>query len=145
MKSYKIALVVDHFLPRVGGIELHVADLARRLAAAGHAPQVLTTTPGELVIDGLTIHRLGGPLLPGFQILCHRRPLDRLQDLLQREHFDVVHSHSSIISPLAYAAGYIARRLEIPSVLTSHSLMGPHRPMMHAAIGCLGWTRWPNR
>ena len=31
----KVALVTDWYHPRVGGIELHLQDLARRLAIAG--------------------------------------------------------------------------------------------------------------
>ncbi len=41
----RVALLSDWYLPRRGGIELHLADLAERLAAAGHRVDVLTTTP----------------------------------------------------------------------------------------------------
>ena len=42
----RIAHVSDCYLPRLGGIELHVHDLALRQAAAGHDVTVITTTGG---------------------------------------------------------------------------------------------------
>ena len=41
-----IALVSDCYLPRLGGIEVQVADLAEQLRAAGHTVLVLTATAG---------------------------------------------------------------------------------------------------
>ena len=143
--TLRIALVVDHFLPRVGGIELHVADLARQLAARGHDVQVVSTTPGEGSFDQIAIRRLPGPLLPHFQILCHARPIRELRALLQRERFDVVHCHSSIVSPLAYAATWHCRDLRIPSVLTTHSLLGPHQFVFGTINRALDLYGWPTR
>jgi glycosyltransferase involved in cell wall biosynthesis len=139
----RIALVVDHFLPRVGGIELHVADLARQLVARGHDVQVISTTPGEDSFDQIAIRRLSGPLLPHFQILCHARPVRELRALLERERFDVVHCHSSIVSPLAYAATWHCRQLQMPSVLTTHSLLGPHQFVFGAVNRGLDLYGWP--
>jgi glycosyltransferase involved in cell wall biosynthesis len=141
----KVALVVDHFLPRVGGIELHVADLARQLHARGHAVSVISATPGPADLDGIPVHRLSGPLLPHFEILCHLRPLNELRALLQRENFSVVHAHSSIVSPLSYAATYFCHQLGIPSILTAHSLFGPHRPAFRTANYVFKLTAWCRR
>ena len=41
----RVALLSDWYLPRRGGIELHLADLAARLAARGHQVDVITATP----------------------------------------------------------------------------------------------------
>ena len=43
---YKIALVCDWYLPRIGGIEHQLRDLQRQLAARGHDAQIITATPG---------------------------------------------------------------------------------------------------
>ncbi len=124
MERLRIALVVDHFLPRIGGIELHVADVARRLAAAGHEPCVITTTPGGDRVDQVPVTRLAARLLPRFQVSPDPRAFFRLRALLEDGRFDVVHVHSSIISPLAYSTVYWCQRLRIPHVLTSHSVWG---------------------
>ena len=42
----RIVHVTDAFQPQLGGIEVHVSDLATRQAAAGHEVHVVTTTPG---------------------------------------------------------------------------------------------------
>lgn len=141
----KIALVVDHFLPRVGGIELHVADLARQLSARGQQVHVISTTPGPAEIDGLHVRRLGGPLLPHFQVLYSSPPLVELRELMAGERYDVVHCHSSIVTPLSYGATYIARELKIPSILTSHSLLGPHKPLFTLVNSVLQMLSWCTR
>jgi glycosyltransferase involved in cell wall biosynthesis len=151
--ALKIALVADHFLPRVGGIELHVADLARQLAARGQQVHVISTTPASCSrsaaappdLPGVRVHRLSGPLLPHFQILYRSRPLAELRALLGIERFDVVHCHSSIVSPLSYGATYVARELRIPSVLTAHSLLGPHTPLFRLVHSLLPLTGWCTR
>ena len=43
----RVALLSDCYLPRLGGIEVQVHDLAHRLAAAGHDVEVVTATAGE--------------------------------------------------------------------------------------------------
>lgn len=145
MSRLKVALVVDHFLPRVGGIELHVADLARQLQLRGHAVSVITATPGLPLCDGIPVHRLSGPLLPHFEILCHPRPLRELRALLQRENFSLVHAHSSIVSPLSYFATRFCHQLGIPSILTAHSLFGPHMPAFRTANYLFRLTAWCSR
>jgi len=60
----KIALISDCYVPRLGGIEMQVHDLARHLQRAGHEVVVLMTTAGPPVIDGVRVHRIDVPLLP---------------------------------------------------------------------------------
>ena len=62
----KIALLSDCYLPRLGGIEVQVHDLAARLIDRGHEVVVLTATPGTHGerggfvddVDGVAVHRL---------------------------------------------------------------------------------------
>ena len=113
----RIALVTPRFLPDIGGIEVHVARSARRLAAAGHGVDVLTQampsaaqvsrTEGAMVRRFPT--RLGGqtyPFAPGLWTYVGRHARD----------YDVVHMH-----------GYHATAA-IPSALarTRHLVFTPH-------------------
>lgn len=43
----KVALLSDCYLPRLGGIEVQVHDLAGQLRAHGHEVEVFTATPGS--------------------------------------------------------------------------------------------------
>ena len=61
----KIALVSDCYLPRLGGIEVQVHDLAQRLVAQGHEVVAYTVTPahreqhsGLEIVDGIPVHAI---------------------------------------------------------------------------------------
>ena len=43
----KVGLVTDCYVPRLGGIEMQVHDLAQNLQKAGHDIVVITPTPGS--------------------------------------------------------------------------------------------------
>ncbi len=110
----KIVHVTDAYLPRLGGIELHVHDLAEQQRRRGHDVVVLTGTgagsPQGCESDGVPVIRLGR--------MAWARPLPQaLADA------DVVHCHSSIVSPLAWVAARGAGRLGIPVVVTMHSVI----------------------
>ncbi len=48
----RIAHVSDCYLPRLGGIEMQVHDLATRQRAAGHETTVITQTPVQAGASG---------------------------------------------------------------------------------------------
>ena len=115
----RIALVSPRFLPDIGGVEVHVAQLARRLGAAGHAVDVLTQATGDLPavdqLHGATVRRfpirIGGttyPFAPGLwrYLASHGRD------------YDVVHAHSYHATAAIPAAAVDVRRL----VFTPHYL-----------------------
>ena len=78
MKHIKVALISDWYLPRVGGLELHLRDLAKNLNARGHEAHIICATPGPLSQDGPRVHRLDQPLMP---VLHTIRSRDALQPL----------------------------------------------------------------
>ena len=49
----KVGLVTDCYVPRLGGIEMQVHDLAQHLQRAGHQVVVITSTPGPELVDGV--------------------------------------------------------------------------------------------
>jgi glycosyltransferase involved in cell wall biosynthesis len=129
----KIVHVTDCYLPQLGGIELHIRDLAAGQRALGHRVVVATSTPegnarpGSIATDrGEEILRVGG---------WDRRWLEATAP-------DVVHVHLSVLSPFALRMARHAARLGLPTVITVHSLWSD---LAHAAAvirplsGASGW------
>ncbi len=142
-KKLKIALISDWFLPRIGGIELHVRDLALNLKANGQEVHVITTTPGDDSPDGIPVHRLKTPLLPFFKIAYSSQLIRSLREILVQNKFDILHSHSSVVTPLAYVAIYLANELQIPSLITNHSLLEKSVYFLKLLDTFYGWKKWP--
>src|SRR5258706_12940230 len=113
----KIALLADWYLPRLGGLELHLRDLAERLRRRGHEVHVITSTPGPQQWEGVPVHRLDVARAPRYGFACTPSVLWRLKDVLERECFDLVHAHGSIVGPTAFGGAYVAQRLGVPTVL----------------------------
>ncbi len=126
----RIAHVSDWFLPHLGGIELHVADLASRQRERGDEVCVLTTTPADS--DGDTSSTEAGDV-----------PVRRVRALAQvhgsdLSDFDVVHAHVSAVSPLASTVAASASRAGIPSIVTVHSMWTGLGPLPRAATTVFG-------
>ena len=146
----RIALVCDWFLPRVGGIEAHLGDLARELARAGHSVDVLTPMPpdGGLPADetlpgGVRVRRTPVPLVAPWGLAVPTRARATLDALLARGHYDVVHAHASLISPFAVAGAWAACARALPCVVTHHSVLGRGARVLAAADRVLRWSTWP--
>ncbi|ONH21732.1 glycosyltransferase [Pseudofrankia asymbiotica] len=105
----KIVHSTDCYLPRLGGIELHVQDLAHRQRVLGH--RVMVATRSALRIDAAG---------PGEADILRRRSVDI--DQLARLDPDVVHVHLSVVSPFAPQTANRAAMLGVPKVVTVHSL-----------------------
>jgi glycosyltransferase involved in cell wall biosynthesis len=139
----KIALVCDWYLPRVGGQELHMRDLAIKLNQLGHEAHIICTTPGPALQDGIRVHRLKVPILPRLETFFLPSTLNALDEVLTREGFDVVHGHAGF-SPLAHAATWIASWRGIPSVFTEHSVLrGPAAAVFSAIRTFCPVLSWP--
>ena len=151
----KIVLLSDWFLPRLGGIELQLRDLAGELAARGHRVDVVTTTPADaraqgvlqtgsvVVPPGVTVHRLDVPLVPGLRVTFSPRAGAAARDLVGALAPDVLHVHASIGSTAALAGIWAGDALALPTAITFHSVLGPHRHLLRAFDLAFGWTRWP--
>jgi glycosyltransferase involved in cell wall biosynthesis len=121
----RIAHVTDHFWPRVGGIEVHVARLAALQADAGHEVVVLTGPGGSAPNPDITVRqrtRLGiaaiGPI-------------------------DVAHIHVSLWSPGPFRALRDCVRTRTPTVVTVHSVCGRYRPLLALLNRVVRWGSWP--
>ncbi len=138
----KIGLVSDCYVPRLGGIEMQVHDLAQRLQAAGHEVVVITPTPGPELIDGIRVHRMDVPLLP-FDIPFTPATFQGVSELLQREQVDVAHFHGGIASPLAFIAAARAQADGVASVVTTHCMWSYAAPGFALLDRRFHWSRWP--
>jgi glycosyltransferase involved in cell wall biosynthesis len=131
----RILHVTDTFLPRLGGIELHVADTAVRQQARGHQVAVLTAermparAPGAVGYDDLRVIRLRNGITGGGLRGVVRRALADVEP-------DVIHAHLTVGSPFGWAVLRTAARP--PLVATMHSLL-PARPrLVRAGIRIAG-------
>jgi glycosyltransferase involved in cell wall biosynthesis len=115
-----VLMATPRFLPFSGGVELHVAEVASRVAALGHRVGVLTTDPaGDLprreTWNGVEVIRVRGYpkradwyFAPG------------IHEQIRAGGWDLVHvqSYHTFVAPIAMAA---AGRAAVPYVVTFHA------------------------
>ena len=142
----KIAHVTDFYLPRLGGIEMQVADLAAHQQAQGHQVTIITSSPSQGHQDPV-----GGPrvvrvtdALRRPRAIHPRAPFLGAAALLAGD-FDVVHVHVGVGSPLAFWAALFAARRGIPTVITVHSLWAWVYPLFKSLDLVGGFSRQPIR
>lgn len=136
----RVALVCDWFLPRVGGIELHLRDLAIALRATGVDARIVTTTRGDEVVDGVPVHRVHAPLAPGSHFAFTPGALRSVERVIRAEGFDVVHAHASVVSPVAYAGAIAGSKAALPTVLTFHSMLHRSSFLLGASETLFRWA-----
>jgi len=131
----RILHVTDVYLPRLGGIEMQVHDLADHQRRRGHDVTVLTTTADDGAAEDPATVRL-----PGSRPRVLRRVLAEAAP-------DVVHCHSSGFSPLAWMTARQALVAGLPVVATMHSVvpaLGPVADLIRRVVRQVGpgmsWT-----
>lgn len=134
----RILHVSDCYLPRLGGIEVQVADLVRVQREAGYVVEVATATPGPSLPG---VHRVVARL--PFELPVHPRGTSRLLRLMTNRRPDVVHVHTGAVSPFAWMGVRAAVRAGLPVVVTVHSMWDPvTRGVYRALHAVFGWRRW---
>ena len=119
-RPLSIGMVAARALPYMGGIETHVHEVSRRLAASGVQVTVLTTDisgelPSDETVDGYRVMRW-----PAYPRSRDYYLSPGLIQHLRRSHYDVIHVQGvhTLVAPAALAA---ARHVGTPSVLTFHT------------------------
>ena len=142
----KIAHVTDFYLPRLGGIEMQVADLAARQQARGHDVTIITSAPCDGQPDPLegpkilrVTDRLRRP-----RAIHPRAPFLGSTAILEGD-YDAVHVHVGVGSPLAFWAALSSARHAIPTVITVHSLWAWVYPIFKSLDAVGGFSRRPIR
>ena len=131
METLKIAMATDWFLPRVGGVEYHVATISELLTKRGHEVHVLTNALFGQGTYPYTVHRIDkGVNLKFWNVRVGYSTAKEIADIIKKERFDIVHGHN-YFSPISATAMNIASGIYgIPSILTIHSMgNGPIRQM----------------
>ncbi|HSF26892.1 MAG TPA: glycosyltransferase family 4 protein [Actinomycetes bacterium] len=145
----KIAHLTDCYLPRLGGIEVQVHDVATRQLAAGHTVEVLTATQGETrvrgrsrdLVDGVPVHRLS--MRVPFELPVNPWAAAAVRTVLAEGGFDVAHVHAGVISPFAVDAARVSVGLGVPTLVTWHCLLGGLEPVFRLLERGTGWARRP--
>jgi glycosyltransferase involved in cell wall biosynthesis len=141
-RPLRIGLVSDCYVPRLGGIEMQVHDLAQHLQRIGHEVVVITPSPGPDMVDGVPVRRVKAPMLP-FDIPFSPRTFRTIADLLGEERVDVAHFNGGVLSPVAFIGAGMAQQRGIPTVITAHCLWSYASPAFRAADWVAHWTQWP--
>ncbi len=144
----KVALLSDCYLPRLGGIEVQVHDLAARLQQRGHEVSVFTATPGPQGqragvvdrVDGVPVHRLA--LRLPFELPVNPLAPPELRRRLLHGGYDVAHVHMGVVSPFAVDAARVTTAMGLPTTMTWHCMLGALEPALRVA-GYVG--RWAER
>lgn len=133
IRGVRLAMVACRFPPYAGGVELHTAEVARRLAAAGVLVTVLTTDPSgelparEFTPEGVEVRRV--PAWPRVGPFGDLHIAPALGALIRRERhrWDLLHlqGYFTFVAPIALRATRAAR---LPYLITFHS--GGHSSML---------------
>jgi glycosyltransferase involved in cell wall biosynthesis len=137
----RVALVCDWFLPRMGGIELHLRDLAIALRALGMEARIVTTTRGDDEVDGVPVTRVRAPLAPASGFAFTPGGLGAVRAAIDAGRFDVVHAHASVVSPVAYVGALAGARAGLPSLITFHSMLHRTSFLLGASESLFGWAK----
>jgi glycosyltransferase involved in cell wall biosynthesis len=147
--------VTAQYLPHIGGTEIHTYEIARRLAAAGHAVTVLTTDvegrlPAEEEMAGVRVRRVRA--WPSGRDYYFAPGIYRA---ISQGEWDIVHcqGYHTLVAPITMLAAWQAK---IPYVVTFHS--GGHsswlrnalrplqrallRPMLARAAALVAVSKW---
>lgn len=142
----KVALLSDCYLPRLGGIEVQVHDLAAQLRAHGHDVEVFTATLGSHgerhgfieQVDGTTVHRMA--LRLPWELPVNPLAPPEVRRRLAAGGFDVAHVHMGVVSPFATDMADVALGLGLPTAITWHCLIERSRPFFRLTGHARRWA-----
>lgn len=136
--AFRVLMVCARYLPDMGGIEMHVYEVARRLVAQGEFEITVLTTdrshsrPADEVVDGVRILRV--PAWPKSRDYYFAPAISSVVG--QRRQWDLVHCQG-IHTPVPILAMRAAGRAEIPYAVTFHT--GGHTLRHRNALRFIQW------
>lgn len=118
----KIAFVINNYPPKTGGVEQHVAALAKHLVACGHEILICTladhtSTSNE---DGIRVYRFKEYLqVDGILGFPGASSVKEIYALLKSEKVDVISTHTRFFS-MSWLGVVLGKLLRVPVVHTEH-------------------------
>ncbi len=117
----KIAIVLPHFYPYVGGAEKMFYDLAKGMVKAGHEVKVVARNVGEEYLGTKTMEGMEIKYCPWKSMFGH--PFPKKKDIEEvMKWCDVVHTSIFTTSPVV---SRLAKKYKKPSLLTIYEARGP--------------------
>jgi glycosyltransferase involved in cell wall biosynthesis len=128
MRTLRIGFFPDFFYPHIGGAEIWVAEVAKRLHLSGHQIEIFTYRMPFAIkdeaIDGVTVHRVGWPFIVSGSRPYFIRFLILIEACfgigLRRERFDIVLGQFTPLIPLKL----VCKTRRIPLVALFHDVFG---------------------
>ncbi|QJC21126.1 glycosyltransferase family 4 protein [Arcanobacterium buesumense] len=118
----KIAMIVNNYPPKVGGVEYHVQNLAHELVQLGHKVWVLniSNTPGTRSDDGVEVitRKAHLPIADVITVPGFGATRDISQFLIENR-IDVVSIHTRFF-PMSFVGLRAAQKAGIPVIHTEH-------------------------
>ncbi|WP_456367964.1 glycosyltransferase family 4 protein [Thermococcus sp.] len=126
METLNVALVSDWYYPKLGGVAVHMHDLAVHLRERGHDVSILTNNgetgkEEELREAGIELVKVPGKVLPRayLNVSVFAQGYRSLFPLVKG--YDVVHGHHAF-TPLSLKAVAAAREMGSGAIITTHSI-----------------------
>jgi glycosyltransferase involved in cell wall biosynthesis len=137
-RPLRILMVTPRYLPDMGGIEMHVDEVSRRLAKSGSFEVTVLATdrtrkrPGREAVDGVTVLRV--PAWPSDRDYYLAPGIAKVVG--QRGRWDVIHCQG-IHTPVPVLAMLAAKRVDAPYIVTFHT--GGHTLRHRNALRAIQW------
>ncbi len=133
----RIAFIVQNYPPHIGGVELHVANLAKELHRLGHEPYVLTLAPTRSIREDEGVHVITGKSHCGFADILSLPSLGSTRAIsrfLEDKEIDLVSIHTRFF-PMSFVGLRAAHAAEIPVIHTEHGsgFVASSNPLITAA------------
>lgn len=136
-----IVYATPRFFPDAGGVESHVFEVARRVAAAGWRVSVLTTDTEADEIDTARVDGVGILRVPARPRGRDHRVVPRMGRYLRALGPDILHVQSYHTAVAPQAMGWAARH-RVPFILTFHA-GGHSSPLRNAVRPVQQWALRP--
>src|SRR5215468_4807938 len=136
-RPLRVLMVCPRYLPEVGGTEMHVHEVARRLSALGSFEITVLTTdrsrrlPRHEVISGISVLRV-----PSWPRRRDYYLAPGIAAVIRQRRWDLVHCQG-IHTPVPLLAMISARRADIPYLVTFHT--GGHSSRLRNAMRTTQW------
>ncbi len=116
----KVAMAVEWFDMKAGGVAVHVKQLTEFLGRYGVEVEIITSSWKGMDVS-VPVHIIKGPKDPLFRVNFSPWASREMKGIIKKGNFDVIHSHHAF-SRTPLSALNIANEVGIGAVLTTHTV-----------------------